>query len=389
MLFFVLLGPLSWLSATPEITSFEFTPSSTNNESSQPVLANLQIQSDAPFSYAQLALVSPGAQVIYFSVESTDRIEGSETGGLYSVEFIVATGAEIGEWTVKNGYISDVSGAGTGDPNAAMNATFTVTGAAPTDTSGPTISDVSLMPPTVGNDGTGTITLDVTIADPAGFEFGVVSFVPSAGIPADSREVAFDIRAENRTRGTAENGTYRVVATVESGTPPGSYVVSFLQIEDRLGLNAERPNDLSVLSLTIEDSNPGEEAVVAPPVFSPPVVPTPVLSPPSVPTPGNVIVAAPTTTPPGKPKSPVIAGRKVVRTAVGSYRLKGKVPKFELGSDVEYKIGRSKPKVLRIKRSGKFSLRTKLKSGRTVVELRVVAPNGTKSKRVRVILVAK
>ncbi len=210
--------------------SSTFTPASVNSASvaTTPSFA-LNITTPAAWMTVDLSLARPDGKFWKnFFFLPGDKTSGTATSGIYTKSLPVPKGMPPGVCKITHLSIDEGTfeyGEDALYPMPASIAGLTVTNTGTIDSTAPLVSNVTVSPASVNLDTGANVTVTVTarITDAlAGVEGAFFNF-RTAG--AGSRSTAFgDFTAAERTSGTAADGTYRKVVTIDASyTPAGTY----------------------------------------------------------------------------------------------------------------------------------------------------------------------
>ena len=236
----------------PVIAGFSFTPSSVNTSTSdQTITVTVRVTDDvaglqtASSLLGRVLFASPsGTTHVFAEVQPFHLVSGTPLDGTYVVTMVVPRFAEQGTWTLSGIFFQDrASNHATLSAAAAAAAgfptSFDQTG--PGDTTPPVIAGFSFTPSSVDtstSDQTITVTVRVT-DDVAGLEtapslLGRVLFAS----PSGTTHVFAEVQPFHLVSGTPLDGTYVATMVVPHFAEQGTWTLSSLFFQDRVGNHA-------------------------------------------------------------------------------------------------------------------------------------------------------
>ncbi len=201
----------------PTISSASVTPV-ISNDGTGTIVVRLDFEDPSGFSYGSISFREANGRFISPYFDATKRVGGTSESGVYEVTIPVAFGSRPGLYSAAFNSFTDLAGNSSSASALVSGLSFTIDASVPEDNVGPVVSSASVTP-SASNDGTGSVTLTLTITDASGFTFGDVSFLQEEG----DFFYRFTVGADDRTGGTARDGTYAVTVPIRAGASAGTF----------------------------------------------------------------------------------------------------------------------------------------------------------------------
>jgi len=231
----------------PILVGFDFNPEAINTTGSQSQLtADAYLTDDlSGFSHLGARFYSPTkVQSAYFSISSSDRVSGNANDGVYQDRITIPQYSEQGTWKLSYIYIEDLVGNTkqlTKDDVVAMGfpTEFLVTSTS--DVEPPSLMSFDFTPKAINTaDSESQLTADAHLTDDlSGFSHLGARFYS----PTQAQSAYFSISSSDRVSGNANDGVYQDRITIPQYSEQGTWMLSYIYIEDLVGNTKQLTKD--------------------------------------------------------------------------------------------------------------------------------------------------